>query len=172
MIPQELLIIKSLISPDSAESILLSNLISIRIMPPVSQSFQFRGQGVGIISNNLAAKLETNQFFVEATVIIREMQYTGKQTWSLNELLIGEYWMGGTGSWGTISASLIHHQRTDSQPPCTSPSWVSRLQGCGWVGRGLSWQCRPRFLQHRAGLSGTTRTQWIMSSLCDVCCRG
>ena len=49
-IPQELLIIKSLISPDSAESILLSYLISIRIMPPVSRAFQFRGQGVGLIS--------------------------------------------------------------------------------------------------------------------------
>lgn len=47
-IPQELLLIeKSLISADSAESILLSYLISVGILPPVSQSVHFRGQGVG-----------------------------------------------------------------------------------------------------------------------------
>lgn len=71
-IPQELLIIKSLISPDSAESILLSYLISICIMPPVSQSFHFRGQGVRRKLKTLSL-LSQRQFFVEGTIIITEI---------------------------------------------------------------------------------------------------
>lgn len=72
-------------SPDSAESILLSYLISICIMPPVSQSLHFRGQGVG-------SKLQkTIFFFVEATIIRSEIHHTVRQARSLPELLMRVY---------------------------------------------------------------------------------
>lgn len=84
------MIIKSLISPDSEESILLSYLISVCIMPPVSQSYSFE-----------VKKLEENSkrlFFppfslVEATVIISETHYTERQPRSHTELLMRAYWM-------------------------------------------------------------------------------
>lgn len=52
MVPQELLIIKSEIPPDSAESILLSYRISIIFYLSCSQ---FRGQGFGLTSKQVGS---------------------------------------------------------------------------------------------------------------------
>lgn len=61
-------------------------------------------------------------------------------------------------------------RRQTAESPAHIPSeGLHRLWGCGW---GLTWQHRAGFLRRRAGLSGTARTQWIMSRLCDVCYRG
>lgn len=148
-IPQELLIIKSLISPDSEESILLSYLISICIMPPVSQSYTFEVKELEENSKSLFSP----SFLVEATVIISETQRdnqgpTLSYWWELIEWK-NQHW---------FSDSLSE----DSQPHCTYSSVGMCVGGLGII----------LAVQHRTGLCGTTRTQWIMSSLCDVCCRG
>lgn len=86
-IPQDLLIIKSLISPDSEESILLSYLISICIMPPVSQSYTFEVKELEENSKSLFFPL----FFSGGHS--NNKRNTERQPRSHSELLMRAYWM-------------------------------------------------------------------------------
>lgn len=161
------MIIKSLMSPDSAESILLSYLISICIMPPVSQSLHFRGQGVG-------SKLQKTIFFFCGGHNYKKRNTSHSKTSKVSPWVIDESLLNGSQWWLRNQPWLSDSLSEDIQPASLHIFICGDVGGwCGDVGGWCGdYSGSAEFLQHRTGLCGTTRTLWIMSSLCDVCCRG